>query len=69
MFLYGIIVKCYQGIVIGRYDYSTVRVRPTLSDITVIRSPVLATFLANRQITLNNGFGGFIYWVLCLPCT
>jgi len=31
------IVKCYQGIVIGRYDYSTVRVRPTLSDITAIR--------------------------------
>lgn len=29
-------------------NYSTVRVRPTLSDITAIRSPVLATFLANR---------------------
>jgi len=22
VFLYGIIVKCYQGIVIGRYDYA-----------------------------------------------
>jgi hypothetical protein len=30
-------------------NYSTVRVRPTLSEITAIRSPVLATFLANRH--------------------
>lgn len=30
-------------------NYSTVRVRPTLSDITAIRSPVLAIFLANRH--------------------
>ena len=30
-------------------NYSTARVRPTLSDITAIRSPVLATFLANRH--------------------
>ena len=42
-----IIVKCYQGIVYGPIHYSTVRVRLTLSDITAIRSPVLATFLAN----------------------
>ena len=30
-------------------NYSTARVRPTLSEITAIRSPVLATFLANRH--------------------
>jgi hypothetical protein len=33
----------------GRYDYSTVRVRPTLSDITAIRLSVLATLLTNRH--------------------
>ena len=38
-----------KGIVIGRYDYSTVRVRPILSDITVIRLSELATLLTNRQ--------------------
>ena len=41
------IVKCYQGIVIGRYDYAGPTVRGTGPDITVIRSPVLATLLAN----------------------
>ena len=41
------IVKCYQGIVIGRYDYAGSTVRGTGPDITVIRSPVLATLLAN----------------------
>ena len=30
-------------------NYSTVRVRPTLSDITVIRLSVLATLLTNRH--------------------
>ena len=43
--------------VMGRYDYSTVRVRPTLSDITAIRLSVLATLLTNRQITLNKWLG------------
>jgi len=43
------LLSVIKVIVIGRYDYSTVRVRPTLSDITAIRSPVLATFLANRH--------------------
>lgn len=52
VFFNGIIVKCCQGIVIGRYDYSTVRVRPILSDITVIRLSVLATLLTNRQTAL-----------------
>ena len=58
------IVKCYQGIVIGRYDYSTVRVRPTLSDKTVIRLSVLATLLTNRHdntkliLCVNGNDGG-----------
>ena len=36
-FQYGIIVKCYQGIVIGRYDYAGSTVRGTGPDITAIR--------------------------------
>jgi hypothetical protein len=35
--------------VMGRYNYSTVRVRPMLSDITAIRLSVLATLLTNRH--------------------
>ena len=43
------IVKCYQGIVIGRYDYAGATVRGTHPDITVIRLSVLATLLTNRH--------------------
>ena len=45
-------------------NYSTVRVRPTLSEITATRSPVLAIFLANRHdntkliLCVNGNDGG-----------
>ena len=48
-FQYGIIVKCYQGIVIGRYDYAGSTVRGTGPDITAIRLSELATLLTNRH--------------------
>ena len=46
------VIKCGISLVLSRYrdlinHYSTVRVRPTLSDITVIRLSVLATLLTN----------------------
>ena len=43
------IVKCYQGIVIGRYDYAGSTVRGTGPDITAIRLSELATLLTNRH--------------------
>ena len=48
------VIKCGISLVLSRYrdlinHYSTVRVRPTLSDITVIRLSVLATLLTNRH--------------------
>ena len=49
MFLYGIIVKCYQGIVYGRIHYTGPTVRGTGPDITVIRLSDLANLLTNRH--------------------
>ena len=48
------VIKCGISLVLSRYrdlinHYSTVMVRLTLSDKTATRSPVLATFLANRH--------------------
>ena len=43
------IVKCYQGIVIGRYDYAGSTVRGTGPDITAIRLSDLANLLTNRH--------------------
>ncbi len=48
------VIKCGISLVLSRYrdlinHYSTVRVRPTLSDITVTRLSVLATLLTNRH--------------------
>ena len=42
------IIKCYQGIVIGRYDYAGLTVRGTGPDITAIRLSDLANLLTNR---------------------
>jgi hypothetical protein len=48
------VIKCGISLVLSRYrdlinHYSTVRVRPTLSDITATRMSVLATLLTNRH--------------------
>jgi hypothetical protein len=48
------VIKCGISLVLSRYrdlinHYSTVRVRPTLSDITATRLSVLATLLTNRH--------------------
>ena len=43
------IVKCYQGIVIGRYDYAGSTVRGTGPDITAIRLSEEAPLLTNRH--------------------
>lgn len=54
MFQYCVaIIKCYKGIVIGRYDYEPKGATAKGSDITATRSPEEAPLLANRHITLD----------------
>ena len=43
------IVKCYQGIVMGRHNYAGLTVRGTGPNITASRLPEEAPLLANRH--------------------
>jgi hypothetical protein len=52
------IIKCYQGIVIGRYDYAGLTVRGTGPNITAIRLSEDAPLLTNWQMALYNSFFG-----------